>query len=87
MRWVYARALSLAFGDTNLFVDNRLQISSYQYKESPIAIVSHYEHITFILQLVLQGVRTEPIMVEGKKNDKVTYVNSEIGFGSWQIVK
>jgi hypothetical protein len=42
-RWVYKRALSLAFGDTNLFVDNCLRISSFSYKVLPIAIVSHSE--------------------------------------------
>jgi len=41
--WVYERALSLALGDTNRFVDNWLQISSYSYEVSPIAIVLHSE--------------------------------------------
>jgi hypothetical protein len=45
-RCVHERALSLAFGDTNLFVDNWLQISLYPYKLSPnsdyAAIYAHY---------------------------------------------
>ena len=44
-RWVYERALSLALGDTDQLVDNWLQISSYSYEVSPIAIVSQYELI------------------------------------------
>jgi hypothetical protein len=47
-RWVYERALSLALGDTNILVDNWLQISSYSYDESPIAIVSQYELVTLM---------------------------------------
>ena len=47
-RWVYERALSWALGDTNLFVDHRLQISSYPYEVSPFAIVSQYELITLM---------------------------------------
>jgi hypothetical protein len=42
-RWVYERALSLALGDTNLFVDNKLDISMYSYEISVIAIMSHFE--------------------------------------------
>jgi hypothetical protein len=42
-RLVYERVLRLALGDTNLLVDNWLQISSYSYEVSPIAIVSHCE--------------------------------------------
>jgi len=48
-QWVYKRALLLAVGDTNLFVDNWLQISSYPHNVSPIATVSHYKHITFVM--------------------------------------
>jgi hypothetical protein len=47
-QWVYERALSLALADRNLLVDNWLLISSYWYEESPIPIVSHYEHITLM---------------------------------------
>jgi hypothetical protein len=47
-RWVYESALSLALGDTNLFVENWLRISLYSYEVSPIAIVSQYELITLM---------------------------------------
>jgi hypothetical protein len=47
-RWLCERALSLALGDMNLFVDNWLQISTYSYKVSPIAIVLQYELITLM---------------------------------------
>jgi hypothetical protein len=47
--WVYEKALSLALGDMNLFIDNWLQISSYLYKVSPIVIVSQYELITLMM--------------------------------------
>jgi len=46
-QWVYQRALSLALGDMNLFVENLLQISSYSYEESPIAIMLWYEYISW----------------------------------------
>jgi len=46
--WVYERVLSLDLGDTNLLVDNWLQISSYSYEVSPIAIVSQYKFITLM---------------------------------------
>jgi len=85
--WVYERALSLALGDTNLFVDNWLQTSSYLYEVSPIAIVSQYMHITLMTQLILLGVRTQLSMVEGKDDEVVTYVNSKTGFRSLRIVK
>jgi len=48
-RWLYERALPLTLGDTTLFVDNWLQISSYPYEVSPIAIVSQYKHITMMM--------------------------------------
>jgi len=57
-RWVYDRALSLVPGDKNLFIVNWLQISSYSYEVSPIAIVLQHEHITLMTQLALMGVRT-----------------------------
>ena len=38
----------MAVDDTNLFINNWLQISSYPYKMLPITIVSQYEHITFM---------------------------------------
>jgi len=86
-RWVYERALSLALGDTNLLVDNWLQTSSYPYGVSPIAIVSQYEHITWMMYLILPGVRTQLSMVEAKDDEAVMYVNSNVGFGSLKIVK
>jgi hypothetical protein len=42
-QWVYERALSLALGETNLFVDDWLQIRSYLYEVLPIEIVSQDE--------------------------------------------
>jgi len=51
-RWVYERALSLAPGDKKLFVDIWLQISSYVYEVSPIAIGLQYEHITLKTKLI-----------------------------------
>ena len=48
-QWVHARALSLALGDTNIIVDNWLQISSYSYEVLPIPIVSQYKLITFMM--------------------------------------
>jgi hypothetical protein len=42
-RWICQRALSPALGDTNLCVDNLLQICSDSYELSPIAIVSRHE--------------------------------------------
>jgi len=48
-RWVYGRALSLALGDTNLFIDNWLQISSYPFELPPIAILSQRERITLMM--------------------------------------
>ena len=48
-QWVYERALSLVLGDKNLFVENLLQISSYSYEVSPIAIEAQYEHITWMM--------------------------------------
>jgi len=47
-QWVYGRALLLAPGDMNLVIDNCLQISSYPFELSPIAIVSQMEHITLM---------------------------------------
>jgi len=47
-RWVYESALSLGLGERNLFVDNWVQISSYPFSVSWIAIVSQYEHITLM---------------------------------------
>jgi len=47
-QWVYERALSLALSDTNLFIDIWLQISSYSYEVSQIAIVLQYERITLM---------------------------------------
>jgi len=72
-RWVYERARSLALDDTNQLVDNCLQISSYSYKVSPIAIVSHYKLIILMTWLVLMIVGTGPSMIEDKDN-KGSYV-------------
>jgi len=47
-RWVYVRALSLVLGDRTLFAVNWLQISSYSYKVSPIAIMSQCKHNTLM---------------------------------------
>jgi len=38
----------VALGDMNLFIDNWLQISSYAYKVSPIAIVLLYDDISLM---------------------------------------
>jgi hypothetical protein len=84
---VYEGALSLPLGNPNLLVDNWLQISSYLYRVSPIAIVWHYKFITLITDLTLMGVGTRQSMVEGKDDEAVTYVNSERGSDSLRIVK
>jgi hypothetical protein len=47
-QWVYVRGLSLALGETDIFVDIWLQISWYQNKELPMAIMSQFEHITLM---------------------------------------
>jgi len=86
-RWVQERELSLALGETKLFVDNWLQINVYSYEVSPIAIVSQYELITLMTELILMGVRTQPSMVEGKDDKAVAYVNSGTGFRSLRIVQ
>jgi hypothetical protein len=46
--WVYESALSLALRDTNIFVDNWLQISLYLYNVSPIVIVLQYKYSTLM---------------------------------------
>jgi len=49
--------------------------------------VSQYEHITWMMYLILPGVRTQLSMVEAKDDEAVMYVNSNVGFGSLKIVK
>jgi hypothetical protein len=53
---VYERAHSLALGDMNLCVDNWLQVRSYVYKVSPIAIVLLYKHSSLVIEIILLGI-------------------------------
>jgi hypothetical protein len=45
---VTERALTVEFGDMNLFVQNWVNIHSYLYAVSPIAIVSQYKNSILI---------------------------------------
>jgi len=84
-QWLYQKPLSLALVDKNPYVDNWIPIQLYLFKVSPIAIMSHFERITFMSLEVLMGVRTPLSIVEGMADKAVTYVSCKTGFRSLRI--